>query len=295
MRVRRPLDAVATAYANLLADPCGSPVVHPVYPGGDAGFLFRAETFVTIGGGAGETAGILHWTPGYVNATNTEYLSSASTTSAGAPAIAAATSTPGKTFLANNTRGARCVAACAKVTFAGAESSRSGRVHYGLTSAGMIDAGATVSVDQVSQVLQHYSRTPADTFEVVWKPNIGDTEFNDPTEAAGALIRDRKSAITIAFAGLPAATGLTFHLVAIYEWTPSTGIGIGSNALGKAISQNTLDDVLDYLVSRGFKFVRQAGMAAAGGAMSGILNAVSQTFGNMPAYPRSRNARIMAY
>lgn len=289
-RPRVALDMAAMEYARLLVDPCGSKIVHPVYPGGNAGFLFRSEIFNTVGTGATDTAGFLHWTPGYVNFTDTEVLTGtgSSPTLALTATASGGTLTPGKTFLTNNVKGVRCVAACLKVTFPGTESARSGRVHYGLTNAGMIDNGNTISVNSVASTLQHYSRTPADTIELVWKPNQADFEFNDPSEVASPLLRDRKASITVAWAGLPAAVGMTFHLTAVYEWTPVTGLGVATDALGKNMSRNTFDDVLDSVIASGFTFVRSAGTAAGSALGAGLTAALSSTFGLMPTVGRSR-------
>jgi hypothetical protein len=193
-----------------------------VYPGGDAGFLFRAESFSSFGTGTTplpETAGVIHWTPGYVNASNSHLLNIgvATATTSGAAGASGAQS-PGTAFLANTARGVRCVAACLKVTFPGAESARSGRIHYGITPAGMLDAGESASPDQIAQTLQNYSRTPSDTIELFWKPGAADFEFNDPSATAVATLRDRKQSLTVVFAGLPGSVGITCHFTAIYEW-----------------------------------------------------------------------------
>lgn len=282
----RSLDIAAADYAGLLADPCGGKLVHPVYPGGDAGFLFRADSFVGVGIAAGDTAGIIHWTPGYVNNSATEVIGMsgpASTTSSSMLVVASAS--PGRTFLINNAKGVRCVAACMKITFSGSESARAGRIHYGHTNAGILDSGVTATPDGTAQTLQHYTRTPPDTIELVWRPNISDTEFNDPTETASAVIRDRKSALTLVYANLPPAVGITLHFTAVYEWTPAVNLGVSHNAMGKAVSRNTLDDVLDALKARGFGFVRQAGQVA--GAAMGQA-ALGSLYGLMGAAPRGR-------
>lgn len=283
------LDGPAAAYARLLADPCNSALVHPIYPGGDAGFLFRAESFVTIGTAAGDTAGYMQWSPGYVNSSLTQMVYQ-STASGAVPsaALAGGSFAPANTFLSTNAKGARCIAACVKVTFPGAENVRSGRVHFGHVNAGTIDLGSVVSPDGVAQCLQHYTRTPADTIEIVWKPNFADVEMNDPSEAASAVIRDRKSAVAVAWAGLPAATGMVFHFTAVYEWTPVSSIGIGHNALGKAISSNSLDQVIDVLIKGGFKFVRHAGMAMANTLLGGVTQMLDQQYGRIRAAPRTR-------
>lgn len=287
---RAPLDDAAASYARLLVDPCNAPLAQPVYPGGDSGFLFRAESFVTFGNGATDTSGVVHWTPGYVNSNATELISAGTTGGSVSGSLGNFTQSPGRSFLTANAKGVRCVAACMKVTYPGAENGRSGRVHFGLTQAGMLDTAVSVTPDNVAQTLQHYSRTPAETIEIIWKPNISDTEFNDPTEGASPAIRDRKAAITVAWAGLPASVGLTFHLTAVYEWTPAVGLGVGHNTLGKARSRNSLDDVLDFLVASGFGFVRNSAAAVGQGLAAGVLDTVSRAFGLMPAQSRSRSA-----
>lgn len=284
----RQLDDKGKEYARLLMDPCSAPLVHPVYPGGDAGFLFRGESFVTFGNGVSDTAAVVHWTPGYVNATNTELVYLNGTSGAFSGTTVTSALSPGRAFLAANARGVRCVAACLKITFPGAESARSGRVHYGHTTAGTIDAGQTVTADQVAVLLQHYGRTPTDTIEVFWRPGIADTEFNDPTETASAPLRDRKSSITVAFAGLPAAVGLTFHFTAIYEWTPVQNLGVANNALGKNQSRNSMDDVLDVITRAGFRFVKHVGMAGMNYMAGNVANQVQSIFGLMPATGRNR-------
>jgi hypothetical protein len=123
----------------------------------------------------------------------------------------------------------------------------------------------------VAQLLQHYSRTPADTVELIWKPNTADMQIVDPTEVASASLRDQRASITVAWAGLPVQTGLTFHFTCIYEWFPAVSIGLSSNTLGKSLSRNTLDDVVNYLLRNGETFVRAAHL---NGALPSILSSV---------------------
>lgn len=281
------LDARAFDYAKLLRDPCGAALVNPVYPGGDAGFLFRAESFFTVGTGTA-TAGVVHWTPGYVNNNLTELLYMDTSTASTNNAMTISGASPGRGFLQDTARAVRCIGACMKVTYAGSESSRAGRVHYGHTSSGMLDNGNVVTADSVAQTLMHYSRTPAETFEILWYPGVGDFEFNDPQEPAGTLMRDRKTSLTVAFAGLPAGAGLTIHMTAIYEWRPAIGQGIGHNALGKTRSANSFDDVMDYLLNAGETFVRHAGNMAGSIMGAAAVSQMSRVFGLMPAQQSTR-------
>ncbi len=283
---RRSLDSWAASYARLLEDPCGAPLIHPVYPGGDAGFLVRTDAVLTFGGGATETAGYVHWTPGYPNSSNSDLLAGATTSPSATVAAATNGSGPGKTFLNGNAFGARCVAACVKVSYPGSESGRSGRLHYGITQGATIDAGDLVSIDGLAPLLQHYTRTPPEAVEIIWKPNIADTEIVDPSAAASAPAKDRKSSITVAWAGIPGATGMTLHFTAVYEWQPARATGVSFNTNGKNPSSNTMDDVIDFLQSRGFNWVRNAAGAAGSAMVSGAASTLANLLGSMPARPR---------
>lgn len=274
----RTLDVFATQYARLLRDPCNAPVVHPVYSGADAGFLFRAESVLTLG--VDRTAGFFHWTPGYVNANGSEVVGGTELTSGVNLTMAAfGGATPGKAFLTTNAFGVRCVAACLKVVYPGSEQARAGRVHYGHTQASLADVGdAGYTADGYALSLQNYSRTPPESIELIWRPGNADQEFNDPTASSVAALRDRKSALSVAWSGLP-TTGLTFYLTAVYEWTPKPAIGVSTNATGKNPSVNSLDQVVDAIQASGFNWVNHGHQAG------GLVAGMSALYGRMSARP----------
>lgn len=282
----RTLDVFATQYARLLQDPCNGPVVHPVYSGAEAGFLFRAESVLTLGTGATQNSGVFHWTPGYVNSSNSEIVTAGADGASLLITMAVNGNSPGKPFLAANAFGARCVAACVRVVYPGTEQARSGRVHYGHTQASLADAGdASFSVDGYALALQNYTRTPPEAIELIWRPGHADQEFNDPTAASSATLRDRKSALTVAWAGLPNAVGLTFYMTAIYEWTPRPSIGVSSNPTGKNPSVNTLDQVIDAVQATGFKWVSQGAHQLGAGVGVGMIAGMASLYGRMSARP----------
>jgi hypothetical protein len=289
------LDVGAAAYARLLADPCAAPLVHPVYSGTQSGFLFRAESFVTYAAGAtpGPTAGFVHWTPGYPNGSRSELVVGLAADGSSAAALEAKFDSPGRIFLRENTSAVRCVAACMKITYPGSEASRSGRIHLGHLPAGAVDnvGGVTYTPDGVSTLCQHYGRTPVDTLEIVWKPSVADMNWSDPAASSSPVLRDQRASVTATFAGLPDGVGLTFHFTAVYEWIPNVAAGLSGNALGKAQTRNSLDDVTDYLIAGGFKFVRGIGGALADGAMARIGGA----FGLMAPRMTTRNVAQIGY
>lgn len=286
------LDGKAYDYARLLMDPCGGPVVHPVFTGVSPGVVQRSESFTTHGTQPTTTAGVIHWVPGYINSSNTEVLIQEAANSSTAAATTVLVTAPGKTFLAANSKAVRCIAACLRITFPGSESTRSGRVHYGHTTGGLIDLGNSVTADNVAQALTNFTRTPPEAIELVWKPSAADQDFCDPTEAASAPIRDRRSALTVAFAGLPVAVGMTFHFTAVYEWLPAIGLGVASD-VNQVGSTNSLDDVLRWVANTGFKYVRQMGMSP--GQVPDMRSAavnMAGLYGLMAARPRRNTQRI---
>lgn len=276
------LDANARAYARLIIDPCRAPLAYPTYSGGEGGYLVRVESFITVGTGAGETCGMVHWVPGFKNTNNTDFLFiSNSNPDAANVGMNAGMYGPGASFLLSNAASARCVAACMKAFYGGSESSRSGKVHIGNTNGGFINAVAGVSrtVNGVCGALQNYGRTPPEGVECIWKPASGDQLYINPAVSENVAVRDQKGAITCAWTGLPAAVGLTIHMTAVYEWQPtSAGIGVTNDTTSRNHSNATLDTVLNAIIGAGETFVRWNAM---GSPAMGILGAA---YGLMGSY-----------
>lgn len=281
---RQLLDRAGAEYARLLADPCNAALVHPTYSGSEGGYLIRTESFSTVGNATGHTAGYLQWCPGLVGSDVCVLSNGAVTAGTSVAANNSGSISPGYTFLRANASVARCVAACIRISYPGTESGRSGRVHYGQGSGGALISGTSYTADGVAQAMPHYSRTPAQEIELVWKPNDADQLFREPGALTTEEAKSRHAALTVAWAGLPADVGLTFRFTAVYEWQPEVAIGMSVPNLSKSSSSNTLDHVVNYLVSRGFSFVRHAGLAVG----QGMVGAIANTFGIMPARGVSR-------
>lgn len=300
MAIPKRIDQAGLAYARLLADPCSAPLVHPTYSGTEAGYLVRAESFATFGTGGTETSGAIGWTPGSIGAEGNELVRIVAASASAATQVDQVTGVPGKAFLQANASQYRCVAACLKVSFPGAESARAGRIHFGHTSGGYFKyaAATTYTVDQLAAGVPHYMRTPAEEIEIVWKPNDADQLFRDPAGPTAAQDMERRAQILVAWAGLPAGVGITFRWTAVYEWQPKsanagTGVGLSVPYLSKSPSGSSLDDVANYLIERGFKFVRYAGREVGASMASGAMRAISSTFGLIPAVPRTRTLLAM--
>lgn len=258
------LDSAGIAYARLLSDPCHAPMAHPTYSGTEGGYLVRCDQFVTLNEGATDTAGYFHWTPSLINNASVLWKATTSGSAASTPSLGGSAINPGQTFLESTASVARCVAACLKVTYNGAENTRAGRVHYGQVSGGYVTSASSVSPNEFAMALPSFERTPAGVIELLWKPNDADQLFSKPGSAnADDSAKNNKAAsLSFCWSGLPAATGLNFHLTAVWEWQPQFGDGIANPNLSKSPSQNTLDEVINYLIRSGERFVRSTAMAA---------------------------------
>lgn len=274
------LDPYAVAYARLLADPCGAALVHPVYSGGNGGYLFRAESFAAAATGGTDTASFLHWTPGAVGSTGSQLLWGNAATATATPAAAAMTgATPGLSFLVNNASAYRCVAACIKISYVGAAATLQGRVHFGNTNGAYIDLGTTYGVNTVAVGLNHFSRTPVTPIELTWRPSTADEQWIDPASATAAVDKDRRGAITIAAADLPVGVGIFYHFTAVYEWLPNTVSGLQTSVNNINPSSNKLSEVVAGLDRAGDWTVR--GMQTMG-SMLRTAGAVGRAFGLIP-------------
>lgn len=84
----------------------------------------------------------------------------------------------------------------------------------------------------------------------------------------------------MAWAGLPVSTGLYVHLTVVYEWKPSVAKGLATSSGSKAMSSNSLDDVLNYLHALGYEFVGRAGQATGNLVGAGVMAMLSNRMAN---------------
>jgi hypothetical protein len=247
----RSMDNDGAAYARLLMDPCNAKVTHPNYAGGDSGYLIRTESTVTFP----HPNGYVRWAPGAVSTNDQELVYMTATTPAIGVAVAGIPDAPGKNFLTGTTSSYRCVAACMKLVYPGAEVDRAGLVYAGLVTAQTTALGDTISVNHVTPLLQSAGRMPDTEIEVLWRPDFNDQGFRDPLHDIDVNDLGSRSAIAIAFTG-GADAGVTIRMTAIYEWRPRQNKGIALPTLARSISAYSLDDVLNYIQKNGGKWVR---------------------------------------
>lgn len=274
------LDGPALAYANLLNDPCNGKLVHPTYAGGNGGYIIRGESYFSAATGATDTANFLHWTPGAIGNTDSQMLWGNAATATATPAAAALASvTPSKTFLVATASAYRCVAACLKISYVGSAGGLSGRVHFGNTTGGYIDLGTTYAVNAVATGLSSFSRVPVVPIEIKWRPTVADEQWMDPSSATASVDKDRRGAITVAVADLPASVGIFYHLTAVYEWQPLTNQGIQVPTNNLSQSRNTLAEVITSLDRTGSWMVDGMRALNTGARMAASM---AQTFGLIP-------------
>lgn len=210
------MDGAAMDHIKLLADPCMGKMVYPAYASSTNGCLMRFRSLVQIGTSGGETCGAFHWVPGvnFVWANG-----AATTTTAYTPSA-----TSNYPFLVTNSGNStgisfRCVAACARVIFNGSEMNRGGIVYAGNTNGATYGTGNATNVNQVLSMLPYTARTPSKFMEVLWVPNEEDMVPYTDSNTVGVGIGEgpNHAAITVAVAGLPAATGVSIECTGVYE------------------------------------------------------------------------------
>lgn len=259
-RAQVGFDAAAKAYARLLLDPCNAPLVHPIgCPTG--GILVRAQSITSLGGPT-LTAGVFHWTPGALGSNNVELLVSSVLDQNTASVFNASSAGPGKAFLNGNASAVRCVAACVKVMWDGAESARSGRIAYGNGIGGYLDLSSTNTPASIIPALETMERTPQTKAEIRWCPNEFDLAYTDPTVNTSQADKDRRSAITVAAVNFPANSYIVLEMTAVYEYLPAPSTGIAMATRSTTRSSNTFHQVISAINTAAHNpWVQTAGQA----------------------------------
>lgn len=274
--VRAGLDAAGSAYARLLSDPCNAPLVHPVYTGGDAGYLARFEKRIEFNHIGTTTSGVLHWTPGAIGSNGVELIGATNSSPSAANTFAVQASSPGASYLGTNTDTCRCVAACMVVEYIGRETDRAGMVFVGSTNGSTLELSSGTTVNNVTPLLEKFQRTGM--IEQVWTPTNGDQEWTDPQRVTTQQEKASKGAITFAWSAITAVTGISVRMVAVYEYKPISALGFIGEVQVPYSSKNTLADVV-----RVAKAVAARGLQYAGSQMaSGALRTASQFIGGAP-------------
>jgi len=295
-----PLDRDAVAYARLLCDPCGAPLVHGISGGTNGAIVARLEADAIVAAGASDTAGFAVWIPNLGLAFGAAATNDAvAITGAAINQIAA-----GSGFLATNSSSQRCVAGCLQMMYPGAENTRSGIVFFGVVPSTTIQAflpasfggaAGSTSVASLRVLCQFFQRTPLDVVETKFRPGQADGQMTGGLSGinAGVLNARGTNAILVTWSGLPVNTGIRLRTVAAYEYEPNAGNGLAASVQVPA-SANSTNDVLRYLDSVDPSWWTTAGNVAGymlrgaadsftGGASEAAIQAMKPTVALMQA------------
>lgn len=249
-RFGRMLDPQARAYANLLLDPCGAPLVHPVYAGSGSGYLIRvkaSQTFTADSVGLAATSGAILFAPGLISSAAFGPITATSNIGAVQAVLMNNTGTtatasnldymqPGNGFFAGFTNlQIRPVAACLKVRYVGTELNRSGSVAAGFLSnaesfySSIPQAGGALGTNVFSNwrdSAQLVSRMPDGDIEVKWSPNRGDMRFRDYSTPYMLTTLPQHSGTYVSWSGLSNGQSIIVETTAVYEWVPGNNVGV---------------------------------------------------------------------
>lgn len=237
------LDSGGLAYARLLADPCNAPLVSPVYSGSGTGQIRRFRTYGSFLSGANVDLQ-LAWNP----AANTHYWGQTTSGASGLVGPLTRTFDLGNSFGAGAT--SRCLAACIRVIYQGAENARAGVVALSCGPA-MFQANQT-GVNSLPYIAAcpFVRRLGEVQHEVKWVPSNNDEDFqtNSPTGGADTTSNMYAGNTLHVLTNNTPTGNVMIEFTAIYELAVNiAGVSGLVNTMVPPPSSNTLNDVLRFL------------------------------------------------
>lgn len=251
--IRARLDFAARAYARLLADPCGAPLVRSIGLGTGDSIIVRVENDTLLFNGLTETGGWGIWCPSTTVALAASPGNDATTGVGDLTKFPA----PAGRLLASSASGVRCVSACLQIMYPGTELNRSGVIAMGVAPASLLSRGLPAtsgggaipfSTSQIRTLCQFTSRMPENMAEIIWRPGPDD-QFDYDLSVSGAVPANfapnigNRNAIIFSVAGVTANVGVRVRTVAVFEYTPVEGLGFAAS-VETPRSMNTTNDVL---------------------------------------------------
>lgn len=232
-RTRRGAGAARTLgkedqYLRLLNDPCNADYVQgAVYPG-ETGIVSRFAIDGNAGTGAGETSGVLVYHP---NDNTFAVFTSASpgTTFAINAGNFTYTGAPGVSFLTGSAAKVRGLAACISALPNSTVFDAKGDIAVGNVSLETL-YGATTSVNAIFSLLTVKGPVVRKNYEAKFVPGGMDSRYssvafgNNPS-ISGTDISDT-NCIVLAWRSMTAASGISYRLTLVGEWTPKLGSGL---------------------------------------------------------------------
>jgi len=284
------LDKAGREYAMLLADPVSAPLVQPAMAGGQPGQIMRFTCEQSFISGTA-TNGIVAWTPGLacipLPGTVTTGLpypfligsgTSSSAVTLGAPVGTAGYQyIPGYSFMTANATSYRCIAADIEVIYAGSEQTRSGMVYLAHTvdNLSMVSGTAYDVNGSIGNVCQRTLRMPDGGVHLRFRPTLIDQEFTNtgPTSAgetpALSMVWDGSGSLVVGVTGVTAGQAVNLRLTAVYEFIPSSTLGITGSSSQACSSKDPLHvivETLDKYAPGWATILGEMGMAAAASA-----------------------------
>ncbi len=261
---------VLQSYLQMLADPCGSAMVHAPYNGTDSGYLirtrctFKATNTVTTTSTADY---FLQWTPagaaanGFIQQRNGD-----STFSTYAQSDFLTSGVVAK---------ARPLASCLKWVPTGPVTNRQGVVGMAYLTGQQVTATQSATGVSYADMLNGcnvLASNGSSPHEVKWLPTISDQSFTNPnvsiaTEVSGGTV-------IIVLLGVDATNGIAngyFEATTIYEWTPAVDQG-AAPSVRRPIPFTTQDAISQ---------IRDVGSFLFGDSMAALGSAAKRAAGNM--------------
>lgn len=232
------LDDGARRWRALLADPCNGPLTGSCFSGGHTGQYRRVRAIFNIP--ATEVEGIYVFQPsinGYWAGGHSAAGAGGNITTVGSVLLPT-----GATPVSEQ----RCIAACLKVRYTGAEQARAGVLGMSTGTPPIVDPNSALGVGAVSvlnscTVIRRLGET---AHEVKWVPSSGDESYGPPSQnGTTSLFWNRQnSTMTVVFTGVPAGS-LQFEITMVLE-TDSSAQAYGPASSVACSSRNTLNQVI---------------------------------------------------
>lgn len=298
-------DPRASAWDQLIRDPCSANLAHPPYAGMDSGYLIRTvDVFQVVGSAPGPlTVGAtvpldfaVSYSPAATGSgsTNAGFLAMgiAPGGAASQAVVSSGTGTygiisPVRNFINSSTtvvKRYRPVAACLKWLPSGAFSARAGYIGMGYSPGSISSAGEVSSPADWFTLSQKNSSNGSSTHEVRWLPTSADENFtsNSITVLGGGTVflAGRTVDATVASATTAIANGVV-EVTTVWEWEPISGVGtaVAPKAPAPYTTQqilSTIGDLGNYLFE-GVRTEASGSLYAAGRGM--VRGAVNSAYG----------------
>lgn len=251
------LDNGAHKWAELLNNPCGAEMVHPVYSTGNGGLLSRVRQVVVAGNNGGAVDSVTCFIPnGVANSPGNFSQWVFGYASAAGGSLGTFTGTTGPAFLGSQAVGTyRPVAGCIRAYYTGTELNRSGLVSYMLAPTSPFNVGNVNSFNAAyfRPLFQKTVRIGDSAMEARWLPlSTSDeswtTSFNGPLAPPVLSSGDLGSALVVLVEGATAGS-IQVEIDFCYEWQPNAYSQLNI-PVAAPVSVNTTGHVIKALADK---------------------------------------------